>query len=100
MGLKLGKDVSLDFPVLLCDVCGKRIVDYWNDLASGTSGTMDAPGDLVLHHQACATQQPLHMTLVDFFGLFLSRNRVGDVASDGLTSKAIVSVETNKGFAP
>lgn len=95
MGFKLMQEGG-DWPVLTCDVCGDRIVDLWADKASG-SRVDGGLGNIVVHHAGCATAEPLHMSLIDFFGLFGVRNRVGDVVSDSASTR-IVTRDPGGGF--
>lgn len=82
-----------DFPVIVCSVCNQPIYDMWSDQASGSHG-----GNVVIHHAKCPTTEPLHMTLVEFFGLFGTKNRIGDLGSDGVTDTLRVTFPTNGGF--
>ncbi len=87
MAFKLTQE-GRDFPVLICDICGERIIDLWSDLVSGSRTT----GNVVIHHRACPTTEPVHTTIIKFFGMFLALNRVGDLASDGVVEK--ISLES------
>lgn len=97
MAFKLTQDGSGDVPVLACDVCGERIWDIFGDLASATrvNGKL---GNIVIHHKACLTDEQLHMTLIVFFRLFATKNRIGDVASDGVTERTTLEIPFGEGF--
>jgi hypothetical protein len=94
---KLMQEGGSDFPVLICDVCSQRIADLWNDLASG-SHVDGGLGNVVIHHKKCPTQEPLHMPLVDFFGLFMVKNRIGDLATCDTVERISLNHEVGGGF--
>jgi hypothetical protein len=91
MAMKLIIANGEDKPCLVCDVCGKLIQDMWSDKVSGSRGTEDSPGNVVFHHATCPTQEPLQATVADFFWMFMARNRVGDLGSQGLEDAVILS---------
>jgi hypothetical protein len=93
MAFKLIQDGERDFPVLMCDVCGNRIFDIFGDLASGHDG-----GPVVIHHKACPTTETLHVSIRQFFIMVMMRNRVGDLASDGVTEKITIEMPIEEGF--
>lgn len=98
MAFKFASDSGRDIPLIYCDICGKHVGDLYSDQVSGTRGTFEAPGTLVFHHKACKTSEPLHSTIAEFFGMFLTRVGLGDRATDGRTDKVTLGVPTGKGF--
>lgn len=97
MAFKLMQENGVDHPVLVCDVCGNRIYDPFGDLASGTR-VNGGLGNVVIHHRACPTTEEVHLSLVKFFALFATKGRYGDLASDGLTEKAILPINIGEQF--
>ena len=99
MAFKLYSDAQMDHPVLCCDVCGERMIDVWNDKATGSpthDGQMSA---MTVHHAACVPPAgAVTMLLIDFLRLFVVQNRLGDLAADGVTDKLTVSYPAMKGF--
>lgn len=93
MAFKLTQESGRDLPTVMCDVCGNRIYDLWGDLVSGSLG-----GNLIVHHKACVTTEPLHTTVAKFFGMLIARNRIGDLGSDGTTDKITLELPTTEGF--
>ncbi len=97
MGLKLTQSNGRDFPVLMCDVCNGRIYDLFGDLASG-SRVDGGLGNIVIHHKACPTTEALHMPLNKFFALTVICNRMGDLASNGVTETLKFEFPVDGGF--
>ena len=99
MAFKLYSGSSVDQPILMCDVCGLKIVDVWNDQATASPGHDGQVVDVTVHHAACPATGAVSMPLIDFLRLFVSRSRLGDVASDGTTDKVYVECPTKGMFA-
>lgn len=95
---KFGTDMGRDFPLVFCDVCEKMIFDFRNDLVSGTRGSFSAPGNVVFHHKGCATTEPLHTTILEFFGMLLTRATIGTRSSDGGHDRSTVEITSGTGF--
>lgn len=98
MAFKLISSNGVDRPVFVCDVCGLWITDLWNDKASGSRGADMVLTNVVIHHAACPTVEPTHMALIDFVKMLSVRNMIGDVSSDGVTTKLTVSLPTDAEF--
>lgn len=98
MAWKLAVENGGDVPVLMCDVCSQIIVDYWGDKVSGTRGTIEAPGNIVVHHASCSTAEPVTTSIIEFFGMFLVRRRLGNVDATPPTMRAIVEVRSDDNF--
>lgn len=98
MSFKLYSDSIVDRPLLACDTCGQKIVDIWNDKASGTPSKDGNVTDVVIHHAKCAGAGTVHMQLIDFIRLFAIQNRIGDLGSIGGADKLTIEFPTGKGF--
>lgn len=98
MAFKMAQEGGKDCPTLICGVCGEPIWDVWSDLASGTRPPDGLGGAVVLHHRACPTTEPNHVTLAQFFFMYLSRRRVGDLASNGASEKVTLEFPSNTSF--
>jgi len=98
MSLKLVNDGGRDIPVIICDVCGKRIVDVWDDLVSGTRGTFESPGTLVFHHKTCSTTEPVHTSLRAFLAMLGGRNRFGELGQNGGVDRVVFEMHTDEDF--
>ena len=83
MGFKLYSDQFSDLPILACDVCGERILDIWNDKATGSPGLDGQTTDVVIHHASHVVTGTVTMALVDFIRLFIIQSRPGNLGSDG-----------------
>ena len=81
-------------PVLMCDICGNRIYDPFGDLASTTLG---GDGNIVMHHQLCATTEAVHLPLNKFFALF-SMSGYGDRSSNGTVERVTLEIGTGETF--
>lgn len=98
MAFKLYSDKITDLPHLACDVCGQRIVDVWNEKATGTPTGDGKVSEVVVHHAACKATGTVTIPLVDFLRLFVIGIRIGNLASDGKTDRLSVEYPTGKGF--
>ena len=98
MSLKLVNEGGRDIPIVVCDVCGKRIVDPWEDLVSGTRGTLEAPGTLVFHHKGCSTTEPVHTSIRTFFAMIAGRNRFGELGQNGGVDRVTLEMTTDEDF--
>ena len=83
MGFKLYSVQFSDLPILACDVCGERILDIWNDKATGSPGLDGQTTDVVIHHASHVVTGTVTMALVDFIRLFIIQSRPGNLGSDG-----------------
>jgi len=98
MPFKLRADSLMDQPLLACDVCGEPIYDFWNAKASGDRVPDGSVTAVTVHHPACAAAGAVHIPLMDFLQLFVSRNRLGDVGSDGVLDRVSVECPMNRRF--
>jgi len=98
VGLKLISENGRDVPVILCDICGSRMNDMFDDKVSGTRGTLESPGNLVFHHKNCATAEPLSTTLEYFFAMLLGRNRIGSIGQNEAMDTVSVKMPTAEDF--
>lgn len=98
MGFKLYSDSIDDRPLLACDVCGLKIVDIWNDKATGTPSNNGQTSDVTIHHAACAATGAVTIPLIEFIRLFVVAARPGDLGSDGVVNTVHVQYPMGKGF--
>jgi hypothetical protein len=100
MGFKLYSDQLMDMPLLACDVCGEKILDIWNDKATGSPGHDGSTTDVKIHHAKCqAPQGTVTMALVDFIRLFVLTNRPGNASSDKKMDRITVEYPIGKRFS-
>jgi hypothetical protein len=97
MAFKLSSDSLVDQPILMCDVCQQKIVDIWNDKATGSPANGQVV-DVTVHHAGCQATGTVTMPLIDFLRLFVARTRLGDVASDGSIDRVYVECPTKGRF--
>lgn len=97
MAFKLSSDANADFPMLICDVCGEKVFDIWNDKATG-SPVDGQVTEVKVHHAKCQATGTVTISLIDFLRLFVVQNRVGDLGSSGSIDKVSVEYPTGKGF--
>ena len=98
MGFKLYSDSMTDMPMLACDVCGERIIDIWNDKATGSPGRDGQTTDVVVHHATHDVPGTVSMLLVDFIRLFVVQNRPGNLGSDGVNNTVHVQYPMARRF--
>jgi hypothetical protein len=100
MGFKVYSDSLGDVPYFVCDICGQRIGDFFSDLASGSKGSGQTPGNVTIHHKTCAlpSPAPVNMALGDFLALVLSKNRVGSLGNIGTMNRVTIEIPLKKEF--
>lgn len=98
MSFKLYSDAMVDLPMLVCDTCHEKIVDVWNDKASGSPGSDGKVTDVVIHHAKCAGAGSVHIPLIDFLKLLVVQYRLGSLGSNGVTDKVTLEYPSGKGF--
>lgn len=98
MSFKLYSDAISDVPFLVCDVCGQKVVDLWNDKATGSPASNGQTTDVKVHHAACQATGTVTIPLIDFLRLFVTSNRLGNLGSSQGVDKVSVEYPTGKGF--
>jgi hypothetical protein len=98
MGFKLYSDSMVDQPLLACDVCGQKIIDIWNDKATGTPSHDGQISDVTIHHAGCVATGSISMQLVDFIRLFIISSRPGNLGSTGGIDEVHVQYPTGGRF--
>jgi hypothetical protein len=99
MAFKLYSDAQIDMPMLTCDVCGERIIDIWNDKATGSPSHDGQTTQVSVHHAACVPPSgTVTIALIDFLRLLVVQNRVGDLGSNQGIDTVFVQYPTGKGF--
>lgn len=97
MAFKLYSDGSVDHPFISCDVCSEKITDVWSAKATGSPQAGQTVG-VTVHHPSCAATGAITMSLIEFLRMFVVKNRIGDVGSDGQVETAHVPYPEGRGF--
>lgn len=99
MGFKLYSDQYGDRPMIMCDVCGQPLMDFWTDFATATPVDGQTV-DVICYHKTCvpAQQGSVTMLMIDFLRLHALKNSIGDIGSDGVRDRVSFLFPMGAGF--